>query len=150
VVSYLNCVVRAELGLNFHKRGEFVSEPNTWQMKWSAFCNVHESCSLEQPEEVERAAIQAALADLGLTLAQPLRKFAHKSYAVVTNEEVNFGDECYLRELASLKIDLWKDGHKTGTALSSAIAARWRAYNFFPVDEVLELAKESCAMALAS
>ncbi len=151
VVSYLNCVARAELGLPFHKRGEFVSEPNTWQLEWSQqYCKALAQCSPELPAEEERAAIQSALGELGLTLAKPLHKFAHKSYNVVTNEEVNFGDECYLRELTSLKIDLWKEGSKTGTALTHSIARRWKEYDFFPVDEMLELAKESRALMLAA
>ena len=149
VISYLNCVVRAELGLSFHKRGEFVSEPNAWQMRWSQVCKVREQCSLEEPEEQERGRIGPALADLGLTLARPLEKFAHKSYAVVTNQEVNFGDECYLRELTGLKIDLWKDGMKTGTALTRSIAERWKEYDFFPVDEMLELGRESYRLAFS-
>lgn len=147
VVSYLNCVVRAQVGLSFHKRGEFVSEPNTWQLQWSQLCKVRKQCSLEEPEEQERTRIQSALAEIGLTLSEPLRKFAHKSFAVVVNEEVNFGDECYLRELTGLKIDLWKEGRKTGTALSQSIAARWKEYSFFPVDEMLELGRESCRIA---
>ena len=149
VIPYLNCVVRAELGLSFHKRGEFVSEPNTWQMRWAQFCKVREQCSLEEPEEQERSRIQPALADLGLTLAKPPEKFAHNSYALVTNEEVNFGDECYLRELTGLKIDLWKDVMKTGTALTLSIALRWKERDFFPVDEMLELGRESYRLAFA-
>ena len=149
VVSYLNCVARAELGLTFHKRGEFVSEPNTWQLQWSQFCKVREQCSREEPEEQERQRIQLALADIGLTLSRPLHKFAHKSFAVVTKEEVNFGDECYLREVTGLKIDLWKEGRKTGTALSQSIAERWKEYDFFPVDEMLELGRQSCRMAFS-
>jgi hypothetical protein len=148
VVSYLNCVVRAGVGLGFHKRGEFDSEPNTWQLQWAAqHCQVIEQCSFEETEEQERSRIHPALDDLGLTLARPLKKFAHKSYAVLTNEEVNFGDDCYLRELTSLKIDLWKEGMKTGTALTQSIAARWKEVDFFPVDEMIELARDSYALA---
>ena len=65
------------------------------------------------------------------------------------NEEVNFGDECYLREKTTLKIDLYKIGRKTGTSLSPEIAARWKATHFFPVDEVLQLARESYQLAFA-
>ena len=147
VIHYLNCVVRAELGLPFHKRGEFVSEPNIWQMKWAEKCKVREVCGRELPEEEEQRDILSALDDLALSLAKPLKKFGHKSYAVVVNEEVNFGDECYIRELTRLKVDLWKEGKKTGTALSPSIAARWKQVDFFPVDDMLQLAQESFRLA---
>jgi hypothetical protein len=143
VVSYLNCLVRAEVRLGFHKRGEFVSEPNIWQLDWSRFCKVREQCSFEEPEDRERSRIESALRDLALSPAKPPEKFGHKSYAVVANEDVNFGDECYLRERTGLKIDLWKEGRKTGTALTASIAARWKETDFFPVDEMIELGKET-------
>jgi hypothetical protein len=150
VVSYLNCVVRAEVGLGFHKRGEFVSEPNPWQLKWAdGFCKVKDLCSRELPETEELDRINAALSALALTLARPSRKFGHKSYEVFVNEDINFGDECYVREITGLKVDLYKPGRKTGTALSRAIVDRWRETQFFPVDEMLALAKESFNMAFA-
>ncbi len=147
VISYLNCVARAGVGLGFHKRGEFVSEPNAWQLAHCERCPSRALCTPEQSEEEERLRIQAALSELGLSLARPLEKFAHKSYNVVSREEVNFGDEAYLRELSGLKVDLWKEGKKTGTALSPSIAARWKEVDFFPVDEMLELARESYELA---
>ncbi len=149
VISYLNCVARAGVGLGFHKRGEFVSEPNTWQLHWCQTCAARAVCFAEQPAAEEERRIYAALAELGLSLARPLQKFAHKSYAVVVQQEVNFGDEAYLREITSLKIDLWKEGHKTGTAVTAAIADRWQATDFFPVEEMLALAKESYQLAFA-
>ena len=149
VISYLNCVARAGVGLGFHKRGEFVSEPNTWQLAWCERCPSRDACVPEQPEEEERARIQSILPELGLSLARPVHKFGHKSYQVVCAEEVNFGDEAYLRELSGLKIDLWQEGRKTGTALTRSIAARWQEVDFFPVAEMLELARESYELAFA-
>ncbi len=145
IVHYLNCLVRAELGLPFHKRGEFVSEPNPWQVRWSQHCKVLGRCGAEVPEDEARERIDDALGDLDLTLDRPVERFGHKSYRVTVREDVNFGDECYLRELTSLKCDLERLGRKTGTALSASIADRWRNTHFFPVDEVLELARESYA-----
>lgn len=150
VISYLNCVVRAGVGLGFHKRGEFVSEPNTWQLRWAETCPAREVCMPELPEAEERRRLAAALVELGLTLARPPEKFAHKSYTVWVNEAVNFGDEVYLRELTGLKIDLYQPGRKTGTALSPAIVRRWRETDFFPVDELLALARASFQTAFAA
>ena len=144
IVHYLNCVVRAELGLGFHKRGEFVSEPNIWQVNWADnHCKVRALCGQEFSGEDELQRIDSALHDLGLTLTQSPRKFGHKSYGVIVREDVNFGDECYVRELTGLKVDLSKIGRKTGTSLSRSIARRWKAQNVFPVDDVLQLAKDS-------
>jgi hypothetical protein len=100
-------------------------------------------CGQELSEEEELQRIDSALYDLGLTLTQSPRKFGHKSYDVIVQEDVNFGDECYVRELTGLKVDLSKTGRKTGTSLSHSIARRWKAQNVFPVDEVLQLAKDS-------
>jgi hypothetical protein len=36
---------------------------------------------------------------------------------------------------------------KTGTALTQSIAARWKEVDFFPVDEMIELARDSYALA---
>lgn len=149
VVHYLNCLVRAELGLPFHKRGEFVSEPNTWQLGWSKHCKVRDACGREVGENEALARIGSAISELGLTLAKPPEKFGHKSYEVYVNEDVNFGDECFVRETTELKIDLYKQGRKTGTALSKAIVARWRQTDFFPVDDVLGLARESFQIAFS-
>ena len=143
VVNYLNCLVRAKLGLPFHKRGEFVSEPNAWQMRWSRHCEVLGRCGAEVEQDEAHARIHGALEELDLSLARPIACIGHKTYHVVVNEDVNFGDECYLRERTSLKCDLERPGRKTGTALSASIADRWRSTHFFPVDEVLELARES-------
>ena len=51
--------------------------------------------------------------------------------------------ETWLRERTGLKVDLAREGRKTGTSLSADIVARWRATRFFPIDEVLELGRES-------
>lgn len=149
VVHYINCVVRSGVGLGFHKRGEFVSEPNPWQLHFCEVCPAKEVCQVEITEEDALHRMETALADLNLTLAQPIRKFGHKSYEIFVNEEVNFGDECYLREKTTLKIDLYKVGRKTGTSLSPDIATRWKASQFFPVDEVLQLARESYQLAFS-
>lgn len=143
LVPYLNCVVRAEVGLGFHKRGEFVTEKNVWQLKWAESCKVRELCACELPEEEERARIDAALHNLALTFAESPDKFGHKCYNVVVNEEVNFGDECYLRELTGLKVDLRKIGRKTGTFISRSIAARWKQQDLYPIDELFLMARES-------
>jgi hypothetical protein len=147
IVHYLNCIVRAELGLSFHKRGEFVSEPNPWQIRWCDRCKVLNTCGRTVAHRDALDRIEATLDQLGLTLAAAPRRFGHKSYRVIVNEDVNFGDECYLRETTGLKTDLVLPGRKTGTALSQDIVDRWRRHEFFPVDEVLALARDSYEIA---
>jgi hypothetical protein len=145
VVHYENCLVRA--GLGFHKRGEFVSEPNTWQLGLCQVCPVRASCGAEMSLEDEWSQIDLALDELGLTLTRPLERFGHKSFTVWVDQEVNFGDECYLRERSGLKVDLYKEGRKTGTALSASIARRWRERALFPVEEMVSLARDSMRIA---
>ncbi len=151
VVNYLNCIVRSGLGLGFHKYGEFVSEPNAWQVDWSQGCASRHLCGAPVGEEEARARIDGALDELGLELelAQPVRKFGYKCYEVTVRQDVCFGDECYLRERSGLKTDLARQGRKTGTALSASIAQRWRERELFPVDELLDLARESYARVQA-
>lgn len=148
VFDYLNCVVRANVGLGFHKRGEFVSEPNPWQLKWCEQCRVLSQCDSTMSEEEERGRIDATLRDIGLTLKEKPEHFGHKSYRVLVNQDVNFGDECYIREKTSLKVDVNSPGRKTGTSLSASIIDRWRAYDFYPVDELMDIARESFGIAM--
>jgi len=142
VVSYLNCVVRSRLRLPFHKCGEFVSEHNIWQLKWSRNCPVRSACASKINVNSAERKINSALSDLQLTLAEPIKKRAYKTYNVVVNEDVNFGDEAYIRELTNLKVDLIKTGRKTGSSLSESIFNRWIKIGFFPVAEVHQLGKE--------
>jgi hypothetical protein len=147
VADYLNCLVRAEVGLPFHKRGEFVSEPNEWELLKCRNCRTLSACDVRLTETQERKRIRAALDDIGVTEYQRPEKFGYKSFRVIVKEDVNFGDECYVREKACLKVDLCSPGRKTGTSLTASIVDRWRRKDFFPVDELMDLARESYRIA---
>ena len=147
VFDYLNCLVRAEVGLPFHKRGEFVSEKSLWELSQCGICRAFDRCDVQLSEPEERSRIAAALDDLGITLPDPPEKSGYKSYRCIARDEVNFGDECYLREKTSLKVDLSSPGRKTGTALTVSIIKRWQKKEIFPVDEMMALARESYRMA---
>jgi hypothetical protein len=147
VFDYLNCTVRAETGLGFHKRGEFVSEHNPWELGKCRDCKILALCDVLLSEKEERKLIDTALADIGVTLKDKPEKTGYKTYRVTASQEVNFGDECYVRELTGLKVDLESPGRKTGTSLTDSIVDRWRKFDFFPVDELMGLARESFGMA---
>jgi hypothetical protein len=147
VFDYLNCTVRAEAGLGFHKRGEFVSEHNAWELGKCRECKTLAICDVQLSEREERKCIDSALGDIGVTLREKPDKTGYKTYRVTADQDVNFGDECYVRELTGLKIDLESPGRKTGTSLTDSIVERWRIFDFFPVDELMGLAKESYCLA---
>lgn len=142
VVSYMNCVVRSRIGYTFHKCGEFVHERNIWQLRWSKYCKVKEKCVNELSEPDEVSDIMNALSYLKLTLKKNIKKIGFKTFNVVVNEDVNFGDEAYLREITGLKVNLINENRKTGSSLSKNIHNRWKTISFFPVEEVHQLGKE--------
>ena len=142
VMSYLNCLVRSKLGLPFHKHGEFISEPNIWQNEWCSICNSKHLCGEKLRDEEEKDRILRILKELGLTLAEDIQKKCYKTYLVNVNEDVSFGDESYVREKACLKVDLAKQGRKTGSAISKSIYNRWKMIGFLPIDDLYKEAKQ--------